>query len=166
MQDIDRPAHIQALSEPAGARRARIEAKTQRIVVRPEHLDGIAAHRSSGRHLRQRAAVRPLEPESPVGSARDPVALLVHRSVMPATEQREVRERCRATLRPVVEVMALTEADPAARKAAAPVPMVEPSPQSGWNRPGPGTDLEQAPAFVVAHHHSSGVARQAPGRFL
>jgi hypothetical protein len=43
--------------------------------------------------------------------------------------------------------------------------MVERSSQGGGNRPGPGTDLQQAPVFVMAHHHPARVARQAPGRF-
>ena len=55
--------------------------------------------RPSGRPKLQRA----------VGPALDLVALLVHRAVMAATEQREVRERGRAALRPVTEVMALAE---------------------------------------------------------
>jgi hypothetical protein len=54
---------------------------------------------------------------------------------MPPTEQREVRERGRATMRPVTEMMPLGEADAAAREAAAPVPMVEGSRQGGGNRP-------------------------------
>jgi len=90
----------------------------------------------------------------------------MHRSVMPAAEEREIRERCRAAVRPVAEVMPLGEAATAARKPAAPVPMVEGAPQGGGNRPGPGTDLQQAPVVVVAHHHPARVARQALDRFL
>ena len=33
------------------------------------------------------------------------------------------------------------------------------------NRPGPGPDLPEAAFAVVAHHHPTGVAREAPGRF-
>ena len=165
MQDIDRPAEIQALPEPAGARRARMEAKTKGVVMRAERRDGIAAHGSSRRHLGQRAAIRPLEPERPVGGTRDPVALLVHRAVMPATEQREVRERGGPAVRPVAEVMPLGEADAAAREAAAPVPMEERPPQGGRNGAGPGPDLDHAALLVMAHHHPARVARQAPRRF-
>ena len=57
-----------------------------------------------------------------------------------------------------------TEADAAAGEAATAVPMVERSPQSGGNRPGPGTDLQQAPIVVVTHHHPARVAREALGR--
>src|SRR5712692_909059 len=84
---------------------------------------------------------------------------------MPAAEEREVRERGRAALRPVAEMMPLAEAHAAAREAAALVPMVQRSPQGGGNRPGPGPDLQQAALLVVAHHHPAGVTRQAPGRF-
>jgi hypothetical protein len=46
-------------------------------------------------------------------------------AVMPATEQREVRERGRAALRPVADVMPLPEPHATAREAAAAVAMVE-----------------------------------------
>src|SRR5436309_1275342 len=85
--------------------------------------------------------------------------------MVPATEQRKVRERGRAPLRPVAEVMPLGEVKATAREAAALVPMVERSPQGGGNRPGPRPDLQQTAIAVVAHHHPAGVARQALGRF-
>jgi len=127
MQDVDRPSKIQTLPEPASTRRPRGEAKALRVVARPKRLDGILRYFGRRRHLRQRAAVRPPETERSVGRARDLVALLVHRPVVPAAEEREVRERCRTTMRPVAEMMPLAEADAAARETAAPVPMMEPS---------------------------------------
>src|SRR5712664_2724672 len=80
---------------------------------------------------------------------------------MPATEHYKVRQRGRASLRPVAEMMPLAEADAAPREAAAPVPMVERSPQGGGNRPGPGPDLQQAALGVVTHDCPARVARQA-----
>ena len=67
-------------------------------------------------------------------------------------------------MRPVAEMMPLAIAHAAAGEAAAPVPMVERSPQGGGNRPGPGPDLQQTSGVVVVHHHPACVARQAPGR--
>jgi hypothetical protein len=166
MQDIDGPHHIQRLPEPLGARCPRADPKALRVVTCAELLDGISGHGSRRRHLRQRAAVRPPEPEGPVGPPRDLETLLVHGPVMPAAEQREVRQRRRAPVRPVAEMMPLAIAHAAAREAAAPVPMLEGPPQGGGNRPGPGPDLQQTPGVVVAHHHPAGVTRQAPGRFL
>ena len=90
MQDVDRPRHIQSLPEPTGARCARVDAKALRVVTSTESLDGITEHRDRRRHHRQRATVRPSEPERPIGPARDLEALLVDGSMMPATEQREV----------------------------------------------------------------------------
>ena len=90
VQDVDRPGQIQPLPEPAGARRPRVEAKALRVVTRAESLDGIIGHSARRRYLRQRAAVRPPEPERPVGPALGLVTLLVHRPVMPAAEEREV----------------------------------------------------------------------------
>ena len=46
-------------------------------------------------------------------------------AVMPATEQSEIRERGGATVGPVADVMALAEANPAAREAAAAVAMLK-----------------------------------------
>jgi hypothetical protein len=54
--------------------------------------------------------------------------LLVNRAMVPATEHREVGERCRTTMRPVAEVMPLAEGQAATREAAAPVAMQERSP--------------------------------------
>jgi len=91
MQDADRPAHIQALPEPARARRPRVEAEPLRLVPRLEGLSGIGRHRDWRRNLGQGPAVRPPEPERAVGLSIDLVAFLVHRAVMPATQQGEVR---------------------------------------------------------------------------
>ena len=49
----------------------------------------------------------------------------MHRSVMPATEEREVREGGGAALRPVTEVMPLADADAAAWETAAPIAMLK-----------------------------------------
>jgi len=49
----------------------------------------------------------------------------VDRAVVPATEQGEIRQRGGTALRPVTNVMALSEADPTAREAAAAVAVVE-----------------------------------------
>ena len=86
VQHIDRPTHIQAFPEPAGARRPRSETKALRVVTRAERCDGITGHRGRCRHLRQRVAIRPLEPELAVWTARDLETLLVHRAMMPSTE--------------------------------------------------------------------------------
>jgi hypothetical protein len=84
---------------------------------------------------------------------------------MPAAEKREIREGGRAPIGPVMDVMPLVEGHPAAREAAAPVPMLERPPQGGGNRAGPGPDLDHAAGFIMAHHHPAGVTGQAPGRF-
>jgi hypothetical protein len=95
----------------------------------------------------------------------DLVPLFVDGAVVPATEQRKIRERGGATLRPVTDVMALTERQTAARETTGSVSMVERSPYRRGNRAGAGADFHQAPVCVVAHHDPTRVARQAPGRF-
>jgi hypothetical protein len=143
-----------------------VEAEPLRVVLRPKGLDRIGGHCGRGRDLGQEPAVRSPEPERAVRLSIDLVALLVHRAVMPATEQSEVRQRGRAAVRPVADVMSLAERQPAAREAAALVPVVERAAQRRRNRPGPSPDLQGAPFLVVPHHHPTGVARQAPRRFL
>jgi hypothetical protein len=159
MQDVDRAAHIEALPQPGRARRARVEAQALRLVLRPQLLDWIGGHRGRGRDVGHKPAVGPPELQRAVGLSIDLIALFVHRAVMSATEQGEVGERGRAALRPVLNVMPLTEGKPAAREATALVSVVERAPQGGRNRPGPGPDLDGAPVLVVPHHHAARVAR-------
>ncbi len=101
-----------------------MEAAPLRVVPGPEGLDGVGGYRGGRRHLGQEPAVRAPEPELAVGLSIHLVALLVHRAVVPATEQREVRERRRAASCPVADVVPLAEREAAAGKATAPVPMV------------------------------------------
>jgi hypothetical protein len=105
-----------------------VEAQALRNVSCAETLDRILGHDGRRRDLGQGPAVGPPEPELAVGLSIDLVALLVDRAVVPTTEQCEVRERGGAAVRPVAEMMPLTEPHPAARKAAALIPMVERSP--------------------------------------
>ena len=61
--------------------------------------------------------------------------------------------------------MALAEANPAAREAAAAVSMVERAPYRRWNRARTRADFDSAAVPAVLHHHPAGVARDAPRRF-
>src|SRR5947207_15129798 len=70
-------------------------------------------------------------------------------AVVPAAEQGEIRERGRAPVGPVPDVMALPEPDPAAREPTAAVAVMKRSPQRRWNRACPGPDLQQAPGWVA-----------------
>jgi len=128
MQDVDRPTHVQALSQPTRARRPRVQAKPLRVVPRSEDVHGIVEHPRRRGHLPQDPAVRAAELKVAVGLSLELVALLVDRAVVPATEQGEVRERRRAALRPVPDVMSLAERKPAAWEAAAPVSVMERAP--------------------------------------
>ena len=87
--------------------------------------------REVGRHggrrwnLRKEPAVRPAEPQRAAGISIDLKAVLVDGAMVPPTEQREVRERGRAALRPMTDVMTLAETHAAPGEPAAPVPMLE-----------------------------------------
>ena len=99
-----------------------------RSVPRSQDVHGITGHVTRRRDLGQKPAVRATEPKLAVGLSIDLVPLLVNGAVVPATEKGEIRERSRASLCPVTNVMALTEPPPATREAAAAVSMVERAP--------------------------------------
>src|SRR5437016_650090 len=119
MQDVDRPAHVQALPHPARGGSPRVQDEPLRIVPRSHDLYRIAGHRGRRRDLGQRPAIRAAKPKLAVRLSIDLVALLVNGAVVPATQQGEVRERGGAPLGPVPDVMALPEPDPAAREPTA-----------------------------------------------
>jgi hypothetical protein len=96
MQDVDRPAHVQPFPEPLGEPRARMELEPLRHALRPERARRIGGHRRWRGHVGQNLAVRAPELERAVGPSLDSVALLVHRPVMPAAQEREIRQRGRA----------------------------------------------------------------------
>ena len=91
MQNVDRPAHVQALSQPARHRRPRVNTKALRVVPRTERLDGIGRHRRRRRAFGQDPAVRPSEAKLAVGLSLQIVALFVDCAVVPTTEEGEVR---------------------------------------------------------------------------
>jgi len=102
-----------------------VQVKPVRLVPRSEDFNGIVGYLSRSRHVGESPAVRVAEPKLAVGLPIELVALLMDGAVVAATEHGEIRERGRAALRPVADVMALAEADPTAREAAAAVSMVE-----------------------------------------
>ena len=102
-----------------------MQAKPLRLVPRSQNLHGIAAHFGRSRNFGQNPPVRAPESKLAVRLSIDLVALLVDRAVVPATEQGEIRQRGGTALGPVTDVMALSDAHPAARKAAAAVTMVQ-----------------------------------------
>lgn len=82
MQDGERPADVEPLAQPAGARGPRAEPNPQRGMLLVQRRNRIRGHSDRRRHLRERAAIRPPELERAVGSSRDPVALFMYRVVM------------------------------------------------------------------------------------
>ena len=82
MQHVERPADVEPLAEPAGARGPRVEAKAERGMLRVQRMNRVRGHRGRRRHLRQRPAIRSAEVERAVGAPRNPVAFLVYRMVM------------------------------------------------------------------------------------
>jgi len=110
MQHVDRPADVQALSQPARPRRACVNVKPARRVLSVQLVDGIGRHRTRRRNVRNEPAVRPPKLKLTVGVSLHPVALFMHRAVMPTAEQREIRKRRRAAMGPVTDVPGRTGA--------------------------------------------------------
>jgi hypothetical protein len=85
--------------------------------------------------------------------------------MVPATQQGEIGERRRTTLRPVTDVMRLAHPEAAAREAAAVIAMEQGAADRRRNRAGPGADFHDATVPAVLHDHTARVARQAARRF-
>jgi hypothetical protein len=125
MQHVDRPTDVQTLPQPARQRCPRVQVESVGLVACSEGVHGISAHFRWRRDVRQRPAVRPAESKLAIRLSIELVALFVDGAVMPATEQREIRERRGPSVGPVTDVVALAEPNPAARETAAAVAMVE-----------------------------------------
>ncbi len=91
-------------------------------------MTGSACNTAGGGTLGQEPAVRPPEMKRAVRLSLDPVAFFVDRAVVPATEEREIRERGRAPFGPVAHVMSFAQRQPAAWEAATAISMVKRTP--------------------------------------
>ena len=123
MKDIDRPDDVQGLTEPARCRRPRVQLEPERLMSCPEKLHGISAHFCRRRDIGQQPTVGVPETKIAIGQSIDLLSLLMDGSVVTATKHGEIRERRGPAVRPVADVMALTEARPTAREATAVVAM-------------------------------------------
>jgi hypothetical protein len=146
VQNVESPAHIERLPHPARARRPRVKVEPGRLVPRSERLDGIVGHRRRRRD---------------VGLSFHLIALLVNGAVMAPTEHREVRERGGSALGPVTEVMALAKRQPAARKPAAVIAVVQRAPDRRGNSSRSRADFHDLPIGVRAA--SPPYSRHTPG---
>jgi hypothetical protein len=93
------------------------------LVLCPKSFHGIPAHLRDRRDVGQKTAVGTAEAKLTVSQSIDLVTLFVNSAVVTATEHGEIRERGRASVRPVADVVALTEACSTAREATAVVAM-------------------------------------------
>ena len=91
------------------------------IIQRSEAGLRIIRHSWRWRNVRQNAAIWIAELKHAVELSIDLITLLVHGAVVPPAEHGEIRERRRASFGPMLDVMALAEADATAREAAAAV---------------------------------------------
>jgi hypothetical protein len=77
MQDVDRPADIQALAPPARRRCVRVHVQPVRSMPRAEITHGITRRLGRWRDIGYDAPIRPAEPQLAIRVAIDLVALLV-----------------------------------------------------------------------------------------
>jgi hypothetical protein len=91
------------------------------LVPRPEDIDRSVGHLSGRRDWGQQTAVRTPECERTVRLSFDLEALFVNSTMVATTQQREVRQRGRASVSPVTDVMPVAEPYTTAREAAAAV---------------------------------------------
>jgi len=96
-----------------------------RLMTRSQNLDGIGGHLRRRRDIGKRPAVGPTEPELAVRLPIELIALFVNRSMVPATQQGQIRERSGAALSPVNDVMTLTKSHRAARETATSVTVMK-----------------------------------------
>jgi hypothetical protein len=128
MQHIDGVAHVQALADPTRHGRPRVQVQPVLLMARPQKPHRIAGDCGGVRDLREKLSVRTSKPELAAGQSLHLVALFVNCTVMPTTQQREIGQRGRTALRPVVNVMSLADADTAAREATTGVSVVQGAP--------------------------------------
>ena len=94
---------------------------------------GLGAQKSLGvplqfrhrRHVREYPAVGTAKFQLPVGQALHLESLFMHRAMVAPAEQRQVRQRRGPTIRPVLDVMPLSEPRSAPREAAAVIPILQ-----------------------------------------
>ena len=79
-------------------------------------------------HFGKNSTIRTAEAKLTVCSSNDPVAFLVNRSMMPATQKGQVRKRGGASLSPVTDVMALSESHMTTGKATTAVSVMQRTP--------------------------------------
>ena len=125
MQDIDRPAHVEPLSEPARRRRPGVDVKAVRLMPSSQRIGGLRRHCSRSRARGYQSAIRPAELQFASRLPLDLVALFMHRAVMTTAKQREIRQRRRAAVRPMADMMPLPERQTAAREATAAIAMLK-----------------------------------------
>ena len=165
MQDADRVAHVEPFSQPARHRGPRVQVEPVCLVARTQRVHRIARYLGRRRDLGQDLTVRAAELKLAIRLSSELIAFFVNGSVMPAAEQGEIRERGGAAIGPVTDVMALAEANPAAREAATAVAMVERAPYRRRDRARMRADFDDTAVTAVLHYHAARVARQAPGSF-
>jgi hypothetical protein len=111
-----------------------------------------------------RSAIRPPEPQLAARASIDLEAFLMYPAMVPPAQQHQIRERRRATLRPVMDVVPLAETHATPREAAAAVAVMEGAAQRRWDRARSRANLDNPSVGIVPHDHPARVAGQALGR--
>src|SRR5688572_32793822 len=107
--------------------------KSSCLVPRSKRADRIVGDRGQRRNVGQRLSVGSPEAQLTISLLLEVISVLMDGAVMTPTQHREVRERRRATLGPVTDVMRLSETHAAAWKPAALVAVLQRAANRRWN---------------------------------
>src|SRR5689334_9102277 len=161
VQNADRVLDAQPLARPIRYRRPRVDREAVGLVAFTKRGDRIGRHRSRRWDFGDGLAIWAPEAQLTIALPLHAISLFVDCAMMSAAEHCQVGKRCRPTMRPVTNVMALCEPMRAAGEATGAITMLQRPPQCGWNRPGPCPDLGDAALGVVAHDDPARIARQS-----
>ena len=125
MEHIDRIANVETLTLPGWRRGPWVHRRCRLLVVRPYRSDRIGRRSRRTRHLGHDPTIRAAKFQLAIGHALDAIALFVDGAMMTPAEQHEIRQRRRAAVGPVTDVMRLAEAPVAAREATTAVAIEE-----------------------------------------
>src|SRR4030095_9248873 len=110
MQHVDGVSDVEPLSLPSWSGGPWTHDDPGLIVVRLDGSDRVGRSLGRTRHVRYDATVRAAEAKLTIRLSIDLIALLVNGSVMATAEQYQIRERGRAPLGPVADVVSLAKA--------------------------------------------------------
>jgi hypothetical protein len=91
MQGVDRIADVEALTQPAKARRSHVDSHASRLVLFPYGLNRVSGNRWSRRYVGEDETVWSAESQLAVAQSLDLKSFLMDGAVVATTQYREIR---------------------------------------------------------------------------